>query len=454
MGSLDDADDAIGGVAREFYRRVGAHYGVDEHWHFEPYVAEEIFSQWVKEEKIDLHFDSFLARVEMRDNRIARLWTENGIEVAAKMFIDCSYEGDLMAAAKVSHTVGRESNEQYGETCNGAQVFNKHQFELPVDPYLIEGDSQSGLLPGIEAREPIIGQGDHRVQAYNFRLCLCKNPNNQLPITEPEDYDRSHYELLARYLRAGYILLFNKFDPLVNGKVDMNNHGAFSTDFIGANHAFPNASYKKRETLFQAHVSYLKGLLWFWKQDPDVPKVFQDPFQQWGWAADEFINYGGFSQALYVREARRLVGELVMTEHYCTGAQEAEDSLALAAYTMDSHNCRRFARDGRVWNEGDVQVKSGPPYPISYRSVIPKLGECENLLVPFCISASHIAFGSIRMEPVFMILAESCAHAAALAIRKETSVQRIPYEDLRAQLLAAKQILDPTLKAVDAQSGE
>lgn len=444
---------AIGGISREFYRRVGAHYGAEEHWRFEPHVAEKVFNDWIREEQFDVFYSSFLTRVELRDNRITRLWTENGLEISARMFMDCSYEGDLMAAAKVSYTVGRESNAQYGETLNGAQVRNKHQFDFPVDPYQIEGDARSGLLPGIEEGVPADGEGDKRVQAYNFRLCLCKNAANQLPFTKPDGYDRSHYELLARYLRAGHVPDFGKFDPLVNDKVDLNNNGGFSTDYIGYNHAYPEASYAGREAIFQSHVSHIKGLLWFWKQDPAVPREFQEPFQQWGWAADEFTDCGGFSHALYVREARRLAGDVVMTEHHCNGDQVVDDSVALAAYTMDSHNCRRFARDGRVWNEGDVQVPCGPPYPISYRALIPRRGECKNLSVPFCLSASHIAFGSIRMEPVFMILAESCVHAALLALRHGTSLQEVRYDELRPELLKAGQILDPVPMAKDAQSG-
>ncbi len=445
---------AIGGVSREFYRRVGKRYAVEEHWRFEPHVAEEVFRDWTREEGIDVYFASFLDRVEMREIRIVRLWTGNGIEVTAEQFMDCSYEGDLMAAAKVSFTAGRESNSQYGETLNGAQVHNKHQFELPVDPYIREGDPSSGLLPGIEPGEPEPGAGDRRIQAYNFRLCLCKDPSNQLPIVEPCGYDRSRYEILARYLRAGHVPVFNKFDPLVRDKVDMNNHGAFSTDLIGENHGFLEAGYSAREEIYQRHVSHIKGLLWFWKQDPTVPSAFQKPFQEWGWAKDEFVDSGGFPHALYVREGRRLVGDLVMTEHHCTGAEVVGDSIGLAAYTMDSHNCRRFAREGRVLNEGDVQARSGPPYPISYRAVVPRRGECENLFVPFCLSASHIAFGSIRMEPVFMLLSESCVHAARIALDRSVCVQDVLYEELRSALLQAGQVLDPTLQSADAQSGE
>ncbi|HEY8967286.1 MAG TPA: FAD-dependent oxidoreductase [Candidatus Methylacidiphilales bacterium] len=445
---------AIGGLAREFYRRVGKHYGTAEHWRFEPRVAAAVFADWMSEEKIEAHTRSFLSGVEVRDGRIVRLRTESGLEVSARFFLDATYEGDLLAAAGVSHAVGRESNALYGETLNGAQIHDSHQFDLPVDPYVVEGDPGSGLLPGIEAGTPVVGQGDHRLQAYNFRLCLCEDPANQLPIEKPEGYDRSAYELLARYCRAGHVPSFIKFDALVRGKADVNNMGAFSTDCIGFNYRFPAASYAEREAIFQAHVAHIKGLLWFWKQDPDVPAAFREPFGRWGWAKDEFVDYGGFSPALYVREGRRMVSDVVMTEHHCRGEARAEDSAGLAAYTMDSHNCRRFVQDGRVLNEGDVQAPCGPPYPVSYRALVPKDGECANLFAPFCLSASHIAFGSIRMEPVFMVLAESCVHAALLALEKETPVQRVPYEDLRARLLAAGQVLDPVAPVRDPQAGE
>ncbi len=434
----------IGGISREFYRRIGRHYGVEEHWRFEPKIASAVFHEWIEEEKIALYFTSFLARVEMKGQRISRLWTENGLEVSARMFMDCSYEGDLMAAARVSYAVGRESNQQYGETYNGAQIPpHYHQFLLPVSPYRVEGDSGSGLLEGIEPEQPVIGSGDRRIQAYNFRLCLSRDPQNQVPITEPPGYDRSRYELLARYCRAGHLPEFYKFDALVNGKADINNHGGFSTDLIGGNYAFPEGSWAERERIFQDHVAYTKGLLWFWKQDRDVPAAFQEPFNEWGWAGDEFEEYGGFSPTLYVREARRMVSDVVMTQHHCTGEMMVDDPVGMAAYTMDSHNTRRFVTpEGWVRNEGDVQVSGGAPYPISYRALVPRRGECENLLVPFCHSASHIAFGSTRMEPVFMILAQSCVHAVELALSKEISVQEVDRDSLRAVLEAQGQILE------------
>ena len=445
---------AIGGLSREFYRRVGRKYGETEHWRFEPHVAEEVFREWIEEVGVVCHFESFLDTVEMQNGRIARLTMENGIEVAAKMFIDASYEGDLMAKAGVSFAVGREANAQYGESCNGQQCHPKHQFERPVDPWRTPGDPSSGLLPGIEAEPYEEGAGDGRVQAYNFRLCLTNRAENRLPFTEPEGYDPAAYELLRRYCQAGYELVFDKFDPLVNGKVDMNNHGAVSTDFIGMNHRFPEAGYAEREEIFQAHVQWVKGLLWFWTQDESVPRGFQEKIAEWGWAVDEFVKTDGFPHALYVREGRRLVGDVVMTEDHCEGRQRADDAVGLAAYTMDSHNCRRIVINGLVKNEGDVQVKSGPPYPISYRAIIPRRGECGNLFVPFALSASHIAFGSIRMEPVFMILAQSSAEAAALALEENCDVQEVPYPRLHERLLEAEQVIDTVPDVKDRQSGE
>jgi hypothetical protein len=445
---------AIGGLSREFYRRVGRCYGLLECWRFEPSVAERVFAQWLDEMDITCYFESFLHTLAMEGDRIRSITTENGIQVEARQFIDASYEGDLMARAGVSYTVGREGNRVYGETFNGAQVLDKHQFRFDVDPYVAPGDSSSGLLEGIDPEPYVQGRGDRRIQAYNFRLCLTDDPANRLPFDKPEGYDRSDYELLVRYCQAGYVPEFDKFDRLINSKIDMNNHGAVSTDFIGQNHAFPEADYAEREVIFQRHVSWVKGLLWFWANDPVVDPAFQEKFRTWGWPRDEFTETGGFPHALYVREARRLLGDVVMTEHHCTGRDVAGDAVGLAAYTMDSHNCRRVVIDGNVHNEGDVQIHSGPPYPISYRSIVPRSGECENVFVPFCLSASHIAFGSIRMEPVFMILAESAVEAAALAIEEDIPVQQVPYWELRERLITAGQVIDPVPPVKDVQAGE
>ena len=434
---------AIGGLSREFYRRCGAHYGETEEWRFEPHVASAVLADMLAESGVPVYMRQPLASVAMAGQRITSITTEGGLTVRARMFLDTSYEGDLMARAGVSYIVGREPNTHYNETLNGVQIHPTHQFDLPVDPYQTPGDPASGLLPGIESTpaEPP-GTGDHRVQAYNFRLCLTRAPGNRIPFAQPAGYDRREYELLARYFATGWgAEVFRKFDPIRGDKVDMNNHGGLSSDFIGRNYAYPEASYAERERIFQAHVTYQQGYMWFMANDPAVPTAIRERWAEWGLAADEFTATGGWPHQLYVREARRMLGDYVMTEHDCRGATAATDVVSLAAYTMDSHNCRRFVRDGRVWNEGDVQVAGFPPYPISYRAIVPRRGECENLLVPVCLSSSHIAYGSIRMEPVFMILGQSAAAAANLAIAEGCAVQEVPHSQLREQLLRDGQVL-------------
>jgi len=434
---------AIGGLAREFYRRVGRRYGVEEAWTFEPHVAADVFETWVREAGIEFRFHQFLADVELTGRRIRAIRTESGLVVRAKVFIDASYEGDLMARAGVRYTVGRESNSRYGETLNGAQVFKDHQFDFAVSPFVFENDPASGLLPGIDPDEVVIGAGDKRIQAYCFRMCMTDDPGNRIPFPKPHNYDPSAYVLLQRYLRAGWRETFRKFDRLRTGtKTDTNNFGAVSTDFIGRNHAWPDADYATRERLFQAHVDYQMGLHWFMANDPSVPRDLREVYSQWGLCRDEFTTTGGWPHQLYVREARRMESDYVMTEHECRGARKVGDVVGLAAYTMDSHNCRRFVRGGRVWNEGNVEVHGFPPYGISFRSIIPRMGDCENLIVPVCVCATHIAYGSIRMEPVFMVLGQSAAIAAHIAIMDDAPVQFITYPDLRAALLRSRQVIE------------
>ncbi|NJK91056.1 MAG: FAD-dependent oxidoreductase [Blastochloris sp.] len=444
LGNTDIGNKhAIGGLSREFYRQVGRHYEVEEEWRFEPQVAESIFEQWVEEHRFTVFKRSFLAEIRMEGNQLKALVLESGLTIQARIFLDCSYEGDLLARAGVSYTVGREANAVYGETLNGVQVRDKHQFDYAVDPYVVEGVPGSGLLPGIESSGPLpLGSGDHRVQAYNFRMCLTQRDDIRVPFTRPEGYDDAWYVLLARYLAGGWNENFRKFDLLRGNKTDTNNHGPVSTDWIGQNHDWPEANYARREQLFQGHVRYQQGLFWFLTQDPRVPRSLRESMQSWGLAADEFVHSGHWPHALYVREARRMVSDWVMTEHECRGERRVPDAIALAAYTMDSHNCRRFVQEGRVWNDGDLQVAGFPPYSISYRSVIPKRGECGNLLVPVCLSASHIAYGSIRMEPVFMILGQSAATAAFLALKNKTTVQDLAYDELKSLLLTQGQILE------------
>jgi hypothetical protein len=376
---------------------------------------------------------------------------ESGEDYVGKMFIDATYEGDLMAKADVSFHVGRESNREYGETLNGIRAETpKHQFTVAVDPYVKRGDPGSGLLPFIQPGDggkP--GAGDPSVQTYNYRLCFTTNAANRLPLPPPPRYDAAKYELLGRYLEAliaaGHTPKLSEFwNPiwLPNQKTDINNNGGFSTDFIGANYDYPEGDYETRERIAREHEEYTRGFLHFLATSPRVPEDMREEMGRWGPCRDEFQQTGGWPRQLYVREARRMIADVVMAERHCRGEETVADSVGLAAYNMDSHNCQRLVKRGRVENEGDVQVPPMRPYPISYRALVPKVGECLNLLVPVCLSASHIAYGSIRMEPVFMILGESSATAACLAIDDRVAVQQVRYEKLRARLVEDRQILE------------
>jgi hypothetical protein len=460
--------EVVGGLAREFYRRIKQHYdrpeawtyqkpeqykqyrpNDDAMWVFEPRVAERAFDAWIAEHKVPVVRDEWLDRaagVKMHNGRIVSLTTLGGTTYRGRMFIDATYEGDLMAAAGVKFTVGREANSVYGETLNGVQTRNatKHQFDRFVDPYVRPGDPASGLLPRISAGPPgEEGQGDRRVQAYCFRMCLTKVPENRVPFARPKGYDPAQYELLARYLQAGWNEVFGKFDPAPNGKTDTNNHGAFSTDNIGMNYDYPEASYARRREIIAEHAAYQQGLMHFLANDPRVPEKIRGEMSRWGLAKDEFVDNGHWPHQIYVREARRLVGPFVLAEPHLRRQKPTPEPVGMGSYNMDSHNVQRYVdAQGRARNEGDVQVNPGGPYPISYRALTPKPAECTNLLVSVCISTSHIAYGSVRMEPVFMVLGQSAATAAALAIEADCDVQQVDYARLRARLLADKQVLE------------
>ena len=452
---------AVGGLAREFYRRLGRHYGKDEEWCFEPQVAESVLAGFLDEAGLTVHAGQYVASAEvtldaMGAPRLVAIVTTSQLRVRAAYFIDCSYEGDLLAVGGVRYKVGRESAAEFGESFNGQQVTATHQFDQPVDPYVVPGKPSSGLLPGIDPDPFFIpGTGDRRVQAYNFRVCMTKRPELRVPFPKPAAYDRQTYELLARYLTTdGHWRVFSKFDRIQGGKTDTNNHGAFSTDFIGGSWAWPEADFALREKLFQQHVTYQQGLHWFMANDRAVPAPIRLAYGEWGLSSDEFTAAGYWPHQLYVREARRLNGPLIMTQRHCIGQETVEDAIGLGAYNMDSHNCRRFIHHGCVLNEGDVQVRLARPYGVSYRSIIPHQKECANLLVPVCVSASHIAYGSIRMEPLFMVLAQSAATAAALALRDGCrAVQALSYEKLRAQLLKDGQVLALGSEQLNPASG-
>jgi len=499
LGWTDTGDKSvIGGLAREFYQQVYDHYQHESNWRwqkredygnhgqgtpaidgdkrtmwiFEPHAAEGVFEEFVKANKIPVHRDHWLDRSEGgvtmssagegsappspsgrgaggegSPGRIQSFRTLCGDVYRGKMFIDATYEGDLMAAAGVKYHVGREANSVYNEKWNGVQVgvlHHGHYFQCDISPYVIPGDPTSGLAPRISDDPPgEKGAGDHRLQAYCYRMCLTNVPENRAPFPKPEGYDARQYELLLRVFATGRRDYFQKFDPIPNHKTDTNNHGPFSTDNIGMNYDYPEASYERRREILKEHETYQKGLMWFIANDPRVPDDIQTEMRKWGLAKDEFVDNGHWPHQIYVREARRMIGPYVATEHDCFGDIETPKSVGMGSYTLDSHNVQRYVKpDGFVQNEGDIGVHPGRPYQISYDSITPKREQCENLLVPVAVSASHIAFGSIRMEPVFMILGQSAATGACLAIDADAAaVQDVSYDQLRARLVADGQIL-------------
>ena len=485
LGATDIGNKAaIGGIAREFYRAVRSHYaadaawtwqrreefkgrghrpGEDAAWTFEPHVAEALLEAWIVQEGVEvwrgvrLDREASLLRSSSDPQRILGLpllWsrgTAGPSVVLGEMFIDASYEGDLLASAGVPFTVGREANAEHGETLDGVQLglATKHQFEVPVDPFVVPGDPGSGLLPGIEPgpAEPD-GSADDRVQAYCFRMCLTDEPNNRLPWSQPADYEEHEFELLLRWFDAGARRTPWHVVHMPNRKSDVNNNRAVSTDYLGASHGWPLASDAEREVIYADHRRWQEGLLWTLATNPRVPKVVRDEAQRWGRAADEFRDHDGWPWRLYVREGRRMQSELVMSEAHCRGDELAADPVGLAAYTMDSHNVRRVVvqtpEGGVVRNEGDVQVGGFEPYPIGLSAIVPPRGSCENLLVPVCLSATHIAFGSIRMEPVYFVLGQSAATIAAHALEEDVSVQDVNRARLRERLLADGQVLEWT----------
>ena len=479
LGFTDTGNKAvIGGLAREFYHRVWKHYDTDAAWKwqkkseyggkgqgtpaidgaqrtqwiFEPHVAEQVFEDLVQEHSIPVHRDEWLNResgVTRNGERITTIQMLSGKTYSGKMFIDATYEGDLLAAAKCDFHVGREGQNVYQEKWNGIQtgvLHHRHHFgavKTKISPYVIPGDKASGLLPRISADPPgEYGAGDKRVQAYCYRMCLTNHEPNRVPFPRPAGYDPRQYELVLRVFEAGWRETFEKFDPIPNHKTDTNNHGPFSTDNIGMNYDYPEATYERRREILKEHVTYQQGWLYFVANDPRVPVEVREAMSQWGLAKDEFVDNEHWPHQIYVREARRLIGSFVMTENELLKKKPTPDSVGMGSYTIDSHNVQRYVTpDGYVQNEGDIGVGLKGPYEIAYGSLVPKRDECQNLLVPVCVSSSHIAFGSIRMEPVFMILGQSAATAAVMAIDANQSLQDVPYERLKEQLLKDGQVL-------------
>jgi hypothetical protein len=486
LGQTDIGNkQAIGGIAREFYQNVKKYYqqpenwkwqksseykdggqtrtdsGEDAMWTFEPSAALKILHKMLDQEKnITLVYNQRLNRekgVTKKKGVITSIAMESGEKYNGKVFIDATYEGDLMATAGVSYTLGRESNKQYGETLNGVHTADtartmtnqpsrnsiNHNFVPGVDPYIEKGNPKSGLLPFINPK-PLQedGSGDNKIQAYCFRMCLTNYPENRIPFEKPASYNELEYELLLRNYEAG-----EKGFPWINSdmpnrKTDTNNRLGFSTDFIGQNYNYPEASYAERDAIAERHRNHQKGLMWTLAYHPRMAEHIRNEVSRWGMCKDEFTEGNGWQEQLYVREARRMVSDYVMTQYNCEGLKVATDPVGLAAYGMDSHHIQRYVtKEGFVKNEGNVEAHVKGPYPISYQSIVPKEKECKNLLVPVCLSATHIAFGSIRMEPVFMVLGQSAAIAAYLSIENGTPVQKVNYSDLQKLLLENKQRL-------------
>jgi hypothetical protein len=475
---------AIGGISREFYERVKAHYDQPENWKwqkreeyrdggqtrtgpeenamwtFEPSAALAIYEKWLEEDQISVVKNEKLDRengVVKENGKITSITTLNGNTYTGKVFIDATYEGDLLASAGVSYRTGRESNSDFGETLNGvhtkltdttmsglpAHNAINHNFVDGVDPYVVAGDPSSGLLPYINPDGPgIEGQGDKNLQAYCYRMCLTDHPENRIPFEKPAGYDEKNYELLLRNYEAGEDGFPWINSDMPNRKTDTNNRTGFSTDFIGQNYLYPEASYEEREQIKEAHRNYQKGLMWTLANHPRIPDKIRNEVARWGTCKDEFSREDGWQEQLYIREARRMNGVMTMTQYHCEGIEVVPDPVGMGAYGMDSHHTQRYVNaQGFVKNEGNVEARVAAPYPVSYRAILPKEHECSNLLVPVCLSATHIAFGSIRMEPVFMVLGQSAATAAVMAIDQHSTIHALDYELLRTRLMQDRQVL-------------
>jgi hypothetical protein len=491
LSAVDIGDPrSIGGIAREYFTQLAATVGVTLAWDqafkgdggggpatggayaIEPHKAEQVFTDMAKEAGVKVHFGAQLASVEKDGARITELFMKNGDIFRAKVFIDTTYEGDLMAKAGVSYTLMREGNAKYGETLNGIHYTEKYRprtnhlkpgshgrvpggqgvwdRDFPLDPYVVKGDPKSGLLPLINEGDPgKQGEPAPGVQAYCFRLCLSTNPANMIPITAPADYDPKRYEIVARFIEACLAIgddmdlrWFSKHDPLPNNKWDFNT-ATFGGNLPGASHGWPEANYTDRQKIAKEHENYHRGLLHFLATDPRVPEKVRKDMQRFGLPKDEFTDNGGWPHQIYVRQARRMVSDFVMTENHTFGRQPVAKSVGLGSYGTDVHEIRRIVKDGVVIREGKIATgrDGAPPYAVGYDAIVPKRGECENLFVTFALSSSHVAFASIRMEPVFMCNSQSAAAAAVMALDSNQAVQDVDYEALKAVLIMHKQVL-------------
>lgn len=442
--------EVVGGIAREFYRRLGKVYNEPITWYPEPHVAERVLNEMLKETSVTVILNSRLREktgVEKDGARVRSITMEDGRTFTAKVFADCGYEGDLMAQAGVTYTWGREGQDEFGESLAGVRERTpKHQFKVDVKARGADGK----LLPEIQGTgKGVPGSADRKVQAYNFRLCMTTNRDNMVPFPKPPGYDPSRYELLARMIEAhvekeGHAPrvrdLMHPF-RIKGGKTDTNNNGAFSTDYIGGSWDYPEADYATREKIWQEHYNYIAGFLWFLSHDERVPQELRDEMNRWGLAKDEFTDTNHWPRQLYVREARRMRGEYVMSQADIQTSRTKEDSIGMGSYNSDSHNVQRIENEqGFAENEGDMQVRV-EPYEIPYRILLPKRAEAENLLVPVTLSATHVAYSTLRMEPVYMIMGQAAGVAARMAAEKGVPVHDIDVQAMQAVLRASGGVL-------------
>jgi hypothetical protein len=459
--------EVIGGYALEFYARAGRHYEMGRYgtpiaWYHEPHVAEDIFRQMLREAHVKV-FENHPLReksgVRKEGAALREIELDNGARFEAAIFMDSSYEGDLMAQSGVSYTWGREGAEQYGETLAGVRGKTPfHQFLVDISPF----DTGHHLLSEV-SQEKLLSAGspDKKVQAYNYRMCVAEVQENMVPFFRPEGYDPHRYELLARLIAARTkaegkvpsIKTFLKIDPIPNGKADVNNNGAFSTDYIGGSYDYPEADYQTRARIAKAHRDYQAGLLYYLANDPHVPEELRKEWNHWALAKDEFQDTDHWPTQLYIREARRMIGEYVVVQKDLQTELTKPDPIGMGSYNSDSHNIERIVDDqGFVRNEGDMQV-GVKPYQIPYRVMLPKRSQATNLLVPVCFSASHVAYSSLRMEPQYMIIGQAAGVAAKMAIDGKKVVQEIDTTALTARLKKQGAVFEYVPSAQNSAAG-
>lgn len=444
LGKTDHGKkETIGGYSLEFYQRVGKRYGEEITWYFEPHVAEQVLKEMLAEAGVKVFLEQRLREergIKKNKRKIIHFTTDAGELFKARIFADCTYEGDLLAFSGVSYTVGRESSSEYGESLAGVRPKDRnHQFDFPIPATNAAGQ----LLPEIQTGpRGEIGAGDNKVQAYNFRMCLTADKNNRVPYPKPEGYNAYRYELLMRLIEKlteekGRPPVMNELfivSKLPNGKTDINNRGPFSTDYIGASWDYPEANYRRRAEIWQEHMNYTAGLFYFLANELRVPEPLRKEVASYGLAADEFAYTNHWPHQLYVREARRMVGDFVMTQKDIQTELTKPDVIGMGSYNSDSHNVQRYVQpDGTVQNEGNMEVRV-TPYQIPYRVLLPKEDEVQNLLVPVCVSSSHVTYSTLRMEPVYMIMAQAAGVAAKMALDTGVPVQDIDTAALTAKL--------------------